>query len=135
MQTGRREFAQLSRGESLRLLATVPVGRVVFTIGGLPAVEPVNFLLDDRGIVFRTREGAKLLAARAGTVVAFEVDELEPVARTGWSVTVVGEARVLGDAEAEHYRRALLQPWVNGARDDVVVIDVALVTGRRIEVG
>src|SRR5437660_880425 len=37
----------LSRDECLRLLGQVPVGRIVFTRQALPAVEVVNFAMDD----------------------------------------------------------------------------------------
>jgi hypothetical protein len=37
------EFARLSRAESLRLLAAVPVGRLIFTVNALPASRPPGF--------------------------------------------------------------------------------------------
>jgi len=54
---GGGEFARLGRAESLRLLATVPVGRLIFTIGALPAVRLMNFVLTDGLILMRTRRG------------------------------------------------------------------------------
>ena len=36
---------QLSRDERLRLMASVPVGRVIYTRRAMPAVELVNFAL------------------------------------------------------------------------------------------
>src|SRR5690242_14165671 len=36
----------VSHDECLRLLRSVPVGRLVYTRGGLPAVRLVNYLLD-----------------------------------------------------------------------------------------
>ena len=44
----------LSREECLRLVGQVPVGRIVYTRQALPAVELVNFALDDGDIVIRT---------------------------------------------------------------------------------
>ena len=41
----------LSDGECLRLMASVPVGRIVYTVRAMPAVEPVNFAFDNRQIV------------------------------------------------------------------------------------
>ncbi len=49
---------EASREECLALLATAPSGRLVLTEGALPAVLPVNFLLDPAGIVIRTAEGS-----------------------------------------------------------------------------
>jgi len=48
------EFTRLGRGESLRLLAGVPVGRLIFTINALPAVRPMNFALVDGPIMLRS---------------------------------------------------------------------------------
>ena len=48
------EFTRLARAESFRLLAGVPVGRLIYTINALPAVRPVNFALVDELIVLRT---------------------------------------------------------------------------------
>jgi hypothetical protein len=39
---------QLSRAECLRLVRQVPFGRIVYTRQALPAVELVNFTLDDQ---------------------------------------------------------------------------------------
>jgi Pyridoxamine 5'-phosphate oxidase len=51
------EFTRLDRAESLRLLATVPVGRLIFTANALPTVRPMNFALVDELIVLRTAVG------------------------------------------------------------------------------
>jgi nitroimidazol reductase NimA-like FMN-containing flavoprotein (pyridoxamine 5'-phosphate oxidase superfamily) len=88
----------LSTDECIRLLSKVPVGRIVYTDRALPAVQPVNFVVDGWSVAIRTAPRSRLAtAAAAGTVVAFEVDEFtdEPD-RTGWSVVAVGRAiRVL----------------------------------------
>ena len=43
-----RLLKQLSRDECLTLMASVPVGRVIYTRRALPAVDLVNFALDQR---------------------------------------------------------------------------------------
>ncbi|MFY1659227.1 pyridoxamine 5'-phosphate oxidase family protein [Micromonospora sp. WMMD1274] len=50
----RRILQELSRHEALRLLAGVAMGRVVFTQRALPAIRPVNHLLDQGGVIIRT---------------------------------------------------------------------------------
>ena len=37
---------KLDRAEAMRLLASVDVGRVIFTLNALPAVRPVNHLVN-----------------------------------------------------------------------------------------
>ncbi|MFI7705616.1 pyridoxamine 5'-phosphate oxidase family protein [Nonomuraea sp. NPDC049480] len=123
----------LSPEECLRLLASAPIGRIVFTDRALPAVQPVNFYLDGETIVIRTTIGSKLAAATRRAVVAFEVDELDPEMRTGWSVTVVGHARAV-EAPQEIARLATLplEPWAPGSRDHYILVEAEQVSGRRI---
>ncbi|HWH27378.1 MAG TPA: pyridoxamine 5'-phosphate oxidase family protein [Mycobacteriales bacterium] len=132
-ETGVRE---LSRQECLSLLPTVPVGRVVFTDRALPAIVPVNFVVDAAGIVIRTGAGSTLAAAVRGSVVAFEVDEVDRDARNGWCVTVTGQARQVTDPlELERLGRLDLTPWAGGDRHHVVVVPIDLVSGRRVGSG
>src|SRR5918995_1902393 len=67
----------LSREESLDLLASVPLGRIVITQRALPAILPVNFVLDHGSVVIRTGEGSKLAVATPRAVVAFQVDRVD----------------------------------------------------------
>jgi hypothetical protein len=122
----------LADAECFRLLRGSPVGRVVFTAAALPAVLPVNYALDDDGsVVFRT--GARTrLAAAAGTVVAFEADEVQADA-PAWSVVVTGRLAVVrDDEERERLARIPLRSWVPAARDLFLRITPELVTGRRL---
>jgi nitroimidazol reductase NimA-like FMN-containing flavoprotein (pyridoxamine 5'-phosphate oxidase superfamily) len=127
---GRRVLRGLSRDESLRLLGSVPMGRVVFTDRALPAIRPVNHLVDDGHVVIRSHTGAAILsAAERGVVVAYEADMIDPETRVGWSVVVTGVARqVRNPVEVDRYRR-LLRPWVDQPMDQVLAISSDLVTG------
>jgi nitroimidazol reductase NimA-like FMN-containing flavoprotein (pyridoxamine 5'-phosphate oxidase superfamily) len=126
----------LERAECLSLLATQPVGRIVFTHRALPAVEPVNYLLDGEQIVVRTRPGSKLAAATRNSVVAFQVDDIDPDRHNGWSVTVVGRASRVEDPAELHRLAALpLRPWAPAPHDNFIRIAIELVNGRRIVAG
>lgn len=119
--------------QSLELLQTVQVGRLVFTEHALPAVQPVNFRLWRDDVVIRVAGGWKLAAAARNIVVAFEADELDPQLRTGWSVTVVGHAQLITDVDdLVEVSGVFLQPWVDGRRDYFVRIRTEKVTGRRL---
>ena len=123
----------LSREECLRLLATAHIGRVGLSAAALPVVLPVNFAFDGTDVVIRTAAGTKLDAALRNAVVAFEVDEIDPVYHAGWSVMVTGMARELRTPDELERARALpLRPWAPGARDSYIAIPVQLVSGRRI---
>ena len=129
----RQELEVLDRQRCLGLLETMRVGRLVFTEGALPAVQPVNFRVYDGDVVIRVAGGAKLAAAVNNSVVAFEVDDLDPDLRAGWSVTVVGHAdQILDVADLVEVSGIWLQPWVEGRRDHFVRIKAEQVTGRRL---
>ncbi len=98
MDTDSPTLEHLPRDECMRLMGSVPVGRIVYTRQALPAVEMVNFALVDGDIVIRTSAEGKLAAATRGAVVAFEADSVDLAERTGWSVTIVGQARAVTDS-------------------------------------
>lgn len=131
-----REVIELEQGEVMRLLASVGHGRVVFTHRALPAIRPVNHLVDAGRVIVRTRLTAKVVTAvRSGTdavVVAYEADDLDPLRRTGWSVVVTGLATTITDPEEIARYERLLQPWVNMAMDTVIAIEPEVISGIRI---
>ncbi|MFJ9365892.1 pyridoxamine 5'-phosphate oxidase family protein [Nocardia sp. NPDC101769] len=125
----------LSRAESMRLLASVPFGRVVFTRDALPAIRPVNHILDGETLIVRTRLTSRLTStvrAASDVVVAYEADDIDRVTRLGWSVVVTGLARTITDPELVAHYDALVRPWVDGVMDTVVAIEPTLVTGIRL---
>ena len=71
------ESEVLGPAECRRLLETVSIGRIVFTVGALPAVHPVYFIVDGDEILFRTNSATKLAAATRNGIVAFEVDAFD----------------------------------------------------------
>lgn len=126
----------LSRAECLELLPTVSVGRVALSIGALPVVLPVRFVVDGESVVFRTVSGSKLEAATRQAVVAFEADHIEPADETGWSVLLTGVAHHVEDPVALVGLRCLpLRPWIPVDADHFVRIPATTLTGRRIPPG
>jgi len=127
-------FRELERQECLRLLAKVPVGRIVHTRRALPAVLPVNFSLDhDGSVLLRTSAASELVRAIDGSVVAFEADEVDAATHSGWSVVVTGEATVVTDpAEQERLARTGPRSWAPSPEEVFVRIGPELVTGREL---
>ncbi len=124
---------QLSRGECMRLMASVPVGRIVYSRQALPAVELVNFALSDGDIIISTDAGGKLAAATWGAVVAFEADSLDAAGHAGWSVSLVGQSRAVTDSEEiRKLEQIALTSWAPGNQDHFIRISPAIVHGRRI---
>ncbi|MGY1739610.1 MULTISPECIES: pyridoxamine 5'-phosphate oxidase family protein [unclassified Blastococcus] len=131
--TGVPVLDELSSVACLRLLASVPLGRLAFTVGALPTIQPVHFAVRGDELLIPARLGGKVEAASRGAVVAFEVDDYDAAARTGWSVTVVGPSWVLDDAaEVAALHTAGLTPWVPATQSCVVVVRIARITGRRL---
>ncbi|MGW0181193.1 pyridoxamine 5'-phosphate oxidase family protein [Nocardia sp. NPDC003345] len=132
---GPRRAVGIERAEALRLLASAPFGRIVFTHDALPAVRPVNHLIGENGkIVVWTRPFAGLLPAPRGrsVIVAYYADDIDPVRRAGWSVLVTGPARVIDAPEtAEEYARRL-GPWDDPESGVVIGIEPTLVSGTRL---
>jgi nitroimidazol reductase NimA-like FMN-containing flavoprotein (pyridoxamine 5'-phosphate oxidase superfamily) len=136
MEVDRNGLEVLDRDECLRLLDRATLGRVAITSAALPTVLPVNFRLAGDRIVFRTGGGTKLAAATRNAVVAFEVDDFDPVQLTGWSVVVTGVARPVVD----RYVLAMLHDlglarWASGPDGHVVEVSLELVSGRRTPPG
>ena len=94
---GRSALKELGARECVELLATQVIGRVAVVVDGRASVFPVNYVLDHGHIVFRTDEGTKLDAARAGATVTFEVDRSDPMYHTGWSVMATGPLEAVTD--------------------------------------
>ncbi len=124
-------LTQLPRDECLTLMASVPVGRVIYTRRALPAVELVNFAFDSGDIVLRTHPSGKLAAAVRGAVVAFEADCLDLAHQAGWSVTAIGPSRVVTDPEEIGRLKTIgLSSWAPGAQDHFIRISPEILNGR-----
>lgn len=128
---------ELSREEALRLPGTVPLGGVVLTDRALPAIRPVNHIVDGRDIIFRTSSSAAITTAvdGIGTIVAFEADAIGSPRRAGWSVVVVGGARLLTDAGQIEHLPAAPAPMAPGDKDDLITIRADIVSGVRLSGG
>jgi len=124
---------QLSRDECLRLMASVPVGRIIYTRQALPAVDLVNFTLDRGDVIIRIDRSGTLAGATRGAVVAFEADSLDPAGRAGWSVTVIGQSAEVTDAdEISRLEQMGLSSWAPGQQQNFVRISPGILTGRQL---
>lgn len=123
----------LDEKECLGLLARAHIGRVAVTLGALPAIFPVNFVMDDDAVVFRTGTGTKLAAATDHAVLAFEADQFDRFEHTGWSVLAVGRSELVTDPEELRRLAGMpLTPWAGGSRPHFVRMPIEFISGRRI---
>jgi uncharacterized protein len=123
---------QLSSDDCLRLMASVSMGRIIYTRQALPAVELVNFALDHGDIVIKTDGDGKLAAATRHTVVAFEADCLD-ARQAGWSVTAIGPSREVTDPEdIGRLQKIDLSSWAYGAQELFIRVSPQILNGRRL---
>jgi nitroimidazol reductase NimA-like FMN-containing flavoprotein (pyridoxamine 5'-phosphate oxidase superfamily) len=134
MEQEHRWLQQLTRTRALDLLSSVRIGRLVFIHHAMPAIRPVNHLVEGESIIVRATSGAAITssAGRNAAVVAYEADVIDPETHLGWSVIVTGTARLLTDEQAAERYRARLRPWITGAVEDVIVISADVVTGYQL---
>ena len=131
--SGPSRLAIVGPAECMRLLESVPVGRLIYTHGGLPAIRLVNFVLDQDTVVFSTGLGDKFQAAERGDVVAFEADDLDAEHHLGWTVTAIGHLSVLPAQEAiAAHDRLRLQSWLPIHDAHLVRLAIESVRGRRL---
>ena len=137
-----RKIEHLDQDECLRLISPGGIGRIGFQSRYGPVILPVNYKLHDGVVVFRTAEhnslDEDLQTGIAGGEfkVAFEIDEFDLTARSGWSVLVRGSAhRVRPGSERESAEAVGVEPWPGGDRELFMSITPTTsghVTGRRV---
>jgi nitroimidazol reductase NimA-like FMN-containing flavoprotein (pyridoxamine 5'-phosphate oxidase superfamily) len=129
----------LDTAECLRLVASQEIGRIAYNGRFGPMVLPVNYRLFEDSIVFRTAEGSTMDEdlttgiADAEYLIAFEIDELYPERREGWTVLIHGSAHhVTDEDERSAVAQAGVTPWAGGVRDLYMRIRPTHIAGRRI---
>ena len=128
----------LTTEECYRLLATHEIGRIGVLAGGFPLILPVNYGLDGTTVVIRTRPGTLQQAAEHANVT-FEVDEIDPWKRTGWSVLVRAQAEEVGPAHRDELvtrtHATGVEPWAPGEHGTWLRLITHDISGRRIVPG
>jgi nitroimidazol reductase NimA-like FMN-containing flavoprotein (pyridoxamine 5'-phosphate oxidase superfamily) len=131
---------ELSESECWTLLRTVDVGRLATpTPRGGVDVFPVNHLVDQGSIVFRTAMGTKVSNAVDAAEVAFEADN---AARTydeqrddPWSVVVHGVAELITiETELFDSFELVVRPWHVSNKPYFIRLVPTAVSGRRFRI-
>ncbi|MGV0740654.1 pyridoxamine 5'-phosphate oxidase family protein [Mycobacterium syngnathidarum] len=134
MSTRSEQVELLSERACWDLLGSVSLGRLVTAVDDEAHIFPVNFVVQNRTILFRTAAGTKLISAAINNHVLFEADDHN--AAEGWSVIVRGIARTLRtDEELQQAGRAQLLPWTAMPKTHYVRVSPVRVTGRRFRFG
>lgn len=129
------ETTVLPPEKCMELIGPGGVGRIGFLPEGAmaPTILPVNYLVRDGDIVFRTASHGVIAGYLPGDA-AFEIDRVDGAMSEGWSVLVTGRAEpVTDEADAASLRTsAPVRPWAGGERDLFVRVAVHGVSGRRV---
>lgn len=124
---------ELSRAECLHLLRQKSLGRVAFQTANGLRVFPLNYVVHDDRIVFRTLPYGVIARSIRASDVAFEVDDVDEELRSGWSVLAVGRCQRLEEPELTSFRHSEVpQPWVEGTRELYFAIRWKGLSGRRL---
>jgi hypothetical protein len=114
------------------LVADESVGRLAWSTPGRVHVFPMTYAVEHGSVLLCTSSGSVMQAVTAGTRLGFQVDNLEPALRTGWTVLIEGPGEAV-TKEADIARaRALVAPWPGLNDPEVIRIRPEHVTGRRI---
>jgi nitroimidazol reductase NimA-like FMN-containing flavoprotein (pyridoxamine 5'-phosphate oxidase superfamily) len=135
-QLPRKTMHNLTVPQCFDLLAQHNLGRLAFLakVGVMPLIIPVNYVVDEDTLVFRSDPGSKLTAAILGAPVAFEVDGgYDEKNHTGWSVVVHGHAEEVTDpADLARLEQLLQAPWAPGPKSHYVRVRPGQINGRQI---
>jgi len=131
LAAGRCATEDLDESECLRLLGAAQVGRLAYTGRRGLMVVPSVYKLHEDSIIFHPLEGTlteedlRTGIEHADYQVAFEIDQIDPQARGGWAVLVVGAAHHV-DTEAERTSivKAGADPWPWAVAEAVHLIRV-----------
>lgn len=127
------DIAELSAQECRTLLEADVVGRVAFTTPHGPRIVPINYVIHEDTIEFRTTSYSELATYAPGATVAFEIDHLDREHHRGWSIIVIGlcERVERSGSHAEPHEGGP-EPWSGGHRPMLLRVSLSQVTGRRV---
>ncbi len=123
---------RLDADECWELLSRSGLGRLATAAGGRADIFPVNYIVRDQSILFRTATGSKLGQLSEAPSVAFEVDGHD--SKRYWSVVVHGTARLLDD-DREIIRSGVLElaSWSPSEKHHFVRITPTDLTGVHVD--
>lgn len=125
---------ELSDTRCWALLSTQKTGRFGFLKDGAVHIYPVNYLVQDGAIYFRTRDDGDIGSLLPLEGCAFQVDQVRSEAMAGWTVFANGTANVVRDEAllTELWGRAAEEPWAGGSRTTFVEIQPSRISGRSV---
>lgn len=132
MNTG-RYMVETAAFEAWELLSRAEVARVAWSGPDGVSILPVNCIVAEGALWFRTAPTSAIIRAGADLEVTVEADDLDPVRRTGWSVVMRAVVELVDPDDAPAVVSEL-RIWPGGSRTVCVRLEPLAVTGRQIVV-
>jgi uncharacterized protein len=124
---------QMPPHECWAAMRTVNLGRLGFSVDEEQEIFPLNYVIDQGTIVFRTSSSSRIGLCLDGRGVAFEADGLSD--GLAWSVVVKGHAKeIAGLYDSIAAAELPVHPLQPGQKPRLVRITADAVTGRRFPV-
>ena len=131
--SGDAPVEQLGSHKCGAAMRTVSLGRLGFSVDQEQEMFPLNFVVDQGSIVFRTSSSSRIGLCLDGRGVAFEADGVSE--GKAWSVVVKGHAKeITGLYDSIGAAELPVQPLQPGQKPRFVRITPDAVTGRRFPV-
>lgn len=115
------------------LLAAKSVGRIAYAVDKAARILPVNYILSNDAIIFRTIPDGEISHHALEAMCVFEVDETDEFFQAGWSVVAVGRLEPATEEDFASMRYGKLpEPWAGGNRWMFLRLPCDQVSGRRV---
>lgn len=130
----RHVHKDLTSEQCWELLESRNTGRLGYEDGGRILIFPVNYLVHEHAIYFRTAVDGAIGRATPSPSASFEIDTANPERSGGWSVLASGPAEHVEDPAKLKFLwgRVMPEPWGAGLRDLFVCIRPTTITGRSV---
>lgn len=113
------------------LLGGAEIARVAWQSPRGVAIVPVNYVVADGAVWFRTDPSSTVAREAGGRRVVVEVDQVDPEKHAGWSVIVTGVAELVEFLDVPDML-VDMRIWPEGQHSLFVRVDPDEITGRRL---
>ncbi|MFC7642628.1 pyridoxamine 5'-phosphate oxidase family protein [Streptosporangium lutulentum] len=129
---------ELDPAECMHLIAPGGTGRIAFADVPGPTVLPVDYMVHDGAVVFRTQAGGPMDQdlrdglQDADITIGFEVDQIDEAEQEGWSVLIQGPVHPVTEEELPAVTGPGVDFRAGDERELYVRIAAQRITGHRI---
>lgn len=116
-----------------RLIRKSFLGRVALCAADGPHIVPVNYSIVDDFVVFRTSPYSVVGTFGRNSMLAFEVDHIDPDEKYSWSIVVRGRCQWVDNPDTiASIEASGTAPWASGSRHLYLRLPMTDITGRQL---